>query len=117
MKTFVAEINGEAVIAFRAEDHEEAVAIVNEENGGLQLGLNGYSGLLRADGKPLWDGESEITARRATEDEHKRWLRARDAALGDAAEGGAIDPTMGDDPDDFAVYLIQATSVDDDEDA
>jgi hypothetical protein len=64
MKTYVAEIGGQAIIAFRAEDDDEAFDIVNEENGGLQLGLNGYVGLLRADGKVLWDGESEITARR-----------------------------------------------------
>jgi hypothetical protein len=70
IKTYVAEINGEAIIAFRAEDDDHANAIVNDEDGGLRSGHNGLSGLLRADGSVLWDGETEIKARRATDAEH-----------------------------------------------
>src|SRR5215813_14392155 len=100
MKTYVAEINGEAIMAFRAEDDDHTHEIVKEKDGGLQLGLNGFSGLLRADGRPLWDGQSEIRARLATDEEHQRWLKARDAETG---EGKQIDPSMDDDPDDFNV--------------
>jgi hypothetical protein len=57
MKTYVAEINGEAVMAFRAEDGDPALGIVNEEGGGLRLGLHD---VFRADGKPLWDRESRL---------------------------------------------------------
>jgi hypothetical protein len=113
METYVAEINGEAVMAFRAEDDDHAYDIVNEKDGGLQLGLNSYSGLLRADGNVLWDEKTEIKARRATEAEHQEWLKARDAETG---EGKRIDPSMDDDPDDFNVYLIPVMSVDEDED-
>jgi hypothetical protein len=114
METYVAEIDGQAIIAFRAEDDDEAYDIVNEENGGIQLGLNGFSGLLRADGKVLWDGESAIIARRATEDEHKQWLKGLDAGIGKATEGAPIDLSV-DDPDDCNVYLIPVIPVDDDE--
>jgi hypothetical protein len=43
MRTYVAEINGEALIVFRAEGDNEAHDIVNEKNANLQLGLNGFS--------------------------------------------------------------------------
>jgi hypothetical protein len=37
MRTYVAEINGEALIAFRAKGDDEAHDIINEKNGDLQL--------------------------------------------------------------------------------
>jgi hypothetical protein len=117
LKTYVAEINGEAIIAFRAEDDDDAYAIVNEENGGLQLGLSGFSGMLRADGRVLWDGEAEIKARPATEAEHERWRAARDAEIGNAHDGKQIDLSAGDSLDDFNLYLLPVTSVDEDEEA
>jgi hypothetical protein len=56
MQTYVAEINGEAILAFRAEDDEAARRIVCEEGSGFQVVVRGCSGLLRADGRALWDG-------------------------------------------------------------
>ena len=112
MKTYVAEINGEAIMAFRAEDDDAALGIVNEENGGLRLGL--YD-VLRADGKPLWDGESIISSRLATAAEHDQWLEVRDAEIG-IAEGKQINPEIGDDPDDYNVYLIPVIGLDDEDD-
>jgi hypothetical protein len=99
MKTYVAEINGEAIIAFRAESDDHASAMVNEKDGGLQLGLNGFSGLRRADGSVLWNGETEIKARRATDAEHERLCKARDAE----ADGDA---------DNFSIYLVPVKSID-----
>ncbi len=110
MKTYVAEINGEAVMAFRAEDDDAALGIVKEENGGLRLDL--YD-VLRADGKPLWDGESIISSRLATAAEHDEWLKVRDAEIA-AADGKQVNP--GDDPDDFNVYLIPVIDPDDEDD-
>jgi hypothetical protein len=111
MKTYVAEINGEAIIAFRAEDDDDAYAIVNEEDGGLQAGLNGFSGLVREDGLPLWGEQSEIKSRRATDEEHQRWLKVSNASK-------LMVRKMGDDPDDLSVYLIPTRPVEDeDEDA
>jgi hypothetical protein len=69
VKTYVAEIKGEAVVAFRAENDDMAYEIVNEKDDGMQLGL---SESLSADGSPLWDEKSEITARPATEDRRGR---------------------------------------------
>ena len=65
MELYVAEIGGEAILAFRAEDDDEAYESVHDEL---------FWGLLRADGKTvLWDGESEISVRRASADEYDRW--------------------------------------------
>jgi hypothetical protein len=110
MRTYVAEIDGEALIAFRAESDNDAYHIVNETNGDLQLGLNGFSGVVRVDGSPLWDGETEIKVRPATEGEDKIWLDARDAGFGESKQ---IDRPMGDDPDALNVYLIPTSAVDD----
>ena len=108
MRTYVAEINGEALIAFRAKGDNEAYDIVNEKNGNLQLGLNGFSGVVRPDGSALWDGETEIKVRLATDNEHKIWREALDAETG---EGKQIDPSMGSDPDALNVYLIPTSAV------
>jgi hypothetical protein len=110
MKTYVAEINGEAIMAFRAEDDVGALAFVNEENGDFQLGLHD---VVRADGKPLRDGESAISPRLATAAEHDQWLKVRNAETGAAADGKQIDPEMGGDLDDFSVYLIPVIDSDD----
>jgi hypothetical protein len=114
MKTYVAEINGEAIMAFRAEDDDAAFGIVNEENGGLQLGL--YDAL-REDGSPLWDGESTISSRLATAAEHDEWRKIRDAETGAAVDGKDIDAETGDDPDDLNVYLLPVIVPDNDDDS
>src|SRR5260370_7851095 len=77
MKIYVAEINGEAIMAFRAEDDVGALAFVNEENGAFQLGL---SDVVRTDGKPLWDRESTISPRLAPAAGHDQCLKALNAA-------------------------------------
>jgi len=115
MKTYVAEINGEAVVAFRAMDDDDAHDMVSDDEGDLQESLNESSGIVRADGSPLWDGKSEIIARPATEAEDESWRKARDAEIESADEGEAIDSELEDDFDDFTVYLISVKSVGDDE--
>jgi hypothetical protein len=104
MKTYVAEIKGEAILAFRAEDDDDAQEVVHEDNGGLQLGLNGFSGLLRADGRALWDGTSPIKWRLASSEEHEIW-RKSSRANAETAER-----------DDWNVYLVPVMSVDEDDD-
>jgi hypothetical protein len=61
MKTYVACIGGEAVLAFRAEDYDEARAMIDDEEGGMRSDLKALVG---ADGKPLWDGKSAIQGAR-----------------------------------------------------
>ena len=54
MKTYVARIGGKAVLAFRAQDDDEARAIIDDEEGSMRSDLKVPVGM---DGKPLWDGE------------------------------------------------------------
>jgi hypothetical protein len=115
MKTYVAEINGEAVVAFRAMDDDDAHDMVSDEDGDLQPSLNDSSGMVRADGSALWDGKSEILARPATEAEDESWHKARDAEIESSDEGEPIDSELEDDFDDFTVYLISVKSVGDDQ--
>lgn len=78
------EAHGRAVISFCNahdtpnevdEDLEEAEAYI--EDGALQEDLTVLRDL---DGKPLWDGESNLSVRRASAEEASRWKRAYDAA-------------------------------------
>jgi hypothetical protein len=115
MKTYVAEINGEAVMAFRAVDDDDAHDIVSDEDGDVQQSLNEESGVVRADGSPLWDGKSKIIARPATEAEDQSWREARDAEIENADEGEPIDAELEQDFDDFGVYLIPVKAADDEE--
>jgi hypothetical protein len=101
MKTYVVEIDGEAILAFRADNDEAAQRIICEEDAGLQFVLRGYSGLLRADGRVMWNGTSPIRRRLASPQEHERWLTLR------SARSGAPD-----DPDDWVVYLVPVISID-----
>jgi hypothetical protein len=102
MKTYVAVVDGEAILAFRAEDDDAAERIICEEDGGFQIVLRGYSGLLRADGRPLWDGTSPIRHRPASPQEHAQWLVPRNSQ-----------PETTDDPNDWVVYLVPVVSIDD----
>ena len=59
MNTYVALIAGKAVLAFRAEDDDEARAMVDDQAGSMRSDLKVLVG---TDGKPLWDGKSAIEA-------------------------------------------------------
>jgi hypothetical protein len=98
MNTFIAMIGGKAVLAFRAQDDEDARAIIDDPDGSLRSDLRT---LLDADGKPLWDGKSTIQVRDASAAQHREWEQARDQAISD----GEIDINAGDDPDEWNVYL------------
>jgi Asp-tRNA(Asn)/Glu-tRNA(Gln) amidotransferase A subunit family amidase len=63
MNTYIAIINGKAVLAFRAEDDDEARAIIEDEGGSMRSDLRALAGM---DGKSLWDGKSAIEVREAT---------------------------------------------------
>jgi hypothetical protein len=106
MRTYIVEIDGEAVMAFRAEDYAEARTRVHgeeSEQGGIKTVLLEYD---RDDGRPLWNGISKITARVANESEAQQWEKARGTATGLAHEGYLIDLQNGEDPDDFNAFLI-----------
>jgi hypothetical protein len=115
LKTYVAAINGEAVIAFRAIDDDDANDMVNDAEGELRESLDDSSGMVREDGSPLWDGKSEIVARRATEAEEESWREARDEEIADADDGEPTESEIEDGFDDFSVYLIPVKAADDEE--
>ena len=100
MNTYVAIIGGKAVLAFRAEDDDEARAMINDQGGSMRSDLKV---LLGADGKPLWDGKSVIEVREATAAQHAEWKQSRDQAIID----GEIDLDAGNNPDEWNVYLMR----------
>jgi hypothetical protein len=99
MKTYVAIIGGQAVLAFRAEDDDEARAMIDDQQGSMRSDLKVLVG---TDGKPLWDGKSAIEAREATGAQHAEWEQSRDQAISD----GEIDLDARNDPDEWNVYLM-----------
>jgi hypothetical protein len=98
MKTYVASIGGKAVLAFRAEDDEQARAMIDEHEGDVRSDLQVLVG---PDGKPLWDGKSAIQVREATPAQNAEWKQSRDQAISD----GEIDLDAGNDPNEWNVYL------------
>jgi hypothetical protein len=96
MKTYVASIGGQAVLAFRAEDDDQAQAVVAAASMRSDLQV-----LVDTDGKPLWDGKSAIEVREATAAQHAEWQQSRDQAISD----GEIDLDAGNDPDEWNVYF------------
>ena len=70
MQTYVAEIDGRAVIAFRASSAAEA-QIWLENNKAVRADLAASEN----GGPPLWDGKAEIVARAATFEKMAAWRR------------------------------------------
>ena len=98
MKTYVAIVGGNAVLAFRAEDDEKARAMNDDQEGGMRSDLKALVG---TDGKPLRDGKSAIQAQEATTAHHADCEQSRDQAISDEE----IDLDAGDNPDEWSVYL------------
>ena len=98
MKTYVACIGEEAVLAFRADNDDEAQAMIDDQEGSIRSDLKVLVG---TDEKPLWDGTSAIQMREATAAQHAEWEQSRDQAISDEE----IDLDAGDNPDEWSVYL------------
>jgi len=95
MNTYVVEIGGKPVLAFRAETDDEAEDAIEDEDG-MRSDLRELTG---PDGNRLWDGKSPLAVRRASAAEHAEWEQSRDKAITD----GEIDLDAGDDPDEWSV--------------
>jgi hypothetical protein len=104
MRTYIASIGGQAVMAFRAQDDDQARAIIEDPDGSMRSDLQTLVG---TDGKPLWDGKSAIEVREATAAQHAEWEQSRDQAISD----GEIDLDAGNDPEEWNVYLIDTPRV------
>jgi hypothetical protein len=99
MNTYIVSIRGQAVLAFRAEDHDQAREMIDDHEGNV---LSDLKTLVDTDGKPLWDGKTAIHVREASAAQHAEWEQSRDLAISD----GDIDLDAGDNPDEWNVYLI-----------
>ena len=75
MNTYVAVIDGKAVLAFRAVDDDQARAIIDDQEGSMRSDLKVLVG---TDGKPLWDGE--VRHSRARGDSGTTWRMGRGSA-------------------------------------
>jgi hypothetical protein len=61
MQTYVAEIEGRAIMAFRARNNEQAqVWVASEES------IRSDLVALESQGRPLWDGKTELVVRAAS---------------------------------------------------
>jgi hypothetical protein len=98
MKTYVACVGGQPVLAFRAEDDDVAHELIDNEEGSIRSDLKVLVGTGE---KPLWDGKSAIVMQEATAAQHAEWEQSRDQAIADEEIG--LDG--GDDPDEWSVYL------------
>jgi hypothetical protein len=98
MKTYVACVGEEAVLAFRAENDDQAHEMIDDKEGSVRSDLRVLVG---TDEKPLWDGRSAIHMREATAAQNAEWEQSRDQAISDEE----IDLAAGDDPDEWSVYL------------
>jgi hypothetical protein len=103
MKTYVACVGEEAVLAFRAENDDQAHEMIDDKEGSVRSDLRVLVG---TDEKPLWDGRSAIHMREATAAQNAEWEQSRDQAISDEE----IDLAAGDDPDEWSVYLTSIPS-------
>src|SRR5690349_14815615 len=113
MRTYVADVDGVPIVAFRAENNEHAQSLANDKGSELQESLRDFN---NPDGSPLWDGAAAILVRPATESEDDDWHTARDASVGEFSEGAVIDPNLGENLDDFILYLVPIVPSDNEED-
>ncbi|MBK1662502.1 hypothetical protein [Paracraurococcus ruber] len=91
MALFTVLVGGRPVLVFAEEDQEAATELATSLIGpDLQEFESG--------GQPVWDGQAPLSVRAADAAEAARWREG----LKDAQEDG----TAGEDPDDFAVFLL-----------
>jgi hypothetical protein len=73
LQTYVAEIDGRAIFAFRSSDESCAQAWL-DIHGLMRRSL----ARLESGGRAIWNGQSEIVARKATAHESTIWETSRD---------------------------------------
>jgi len=97
MDTYVAEIDGRAIFAFRAVDDARAQAWLD-----VHAIMRHRLEQLESSGQRIWNGEAHIAARKASAAEATVWSRLRDEAVGvDAIEH----------PDNITVWLIPTSDA------
>jgi hypothetical protein len=94
MQTYVAEIDGRAIFAFRSVDDSCAQAWL-DIHGLMRRTLE----RLHSDGKAVWDGQTAIVARKATSGESTTWQHSSDRVT---------DDDVLEEPDNITIWLIPA---------
>jgi len=92
MQTYVAEIDGRAIFAFRADDVVCAQAWLD-----IHAVMRHALETVQSGGRCIWNGEAQITARQATAAEATIWSKLSD----EVAEGDEIE-----EQDAITVWLI-----------
>jgi hypothetical protein len=92
MQTYVAEIDGKAIFAFRAADDACAQAWLD-----IHAVMRHRLERLESGGRRIWNGQAQITARRANAAEAKIWSELRD----EIADADQIEES-----DNITVWLI-----------
>ena len=90
MQTYVAEIDGRAIFAFRADDVACAQAWLD-----IHAVMRHALETVQSDGRRIWNGQAQIIARQATAAEATIWSKLSD----EVAEGDEIE-------DAITVWLI-----------
>ena len=102
MALFTVEVSGRPVLVFSEEDRGAAEELLASAIGPDLLDFE-------EDGRPVWDGEEELTVREARPEEAARW----EQGLAEAGEDGG----SGDEDDEGqAVFLIEAVDAGAEED-
>jgi hypothetical protein len=92
MTIFVAEINGQGIVAFSQPTADDALAWADDKDFRSDLLL-----LEGEDGRPIWDGRDEIYVREADSEEAKRWKSSFTEAMQDGEA---------EDAEDWVIYLV-----------
>jgi hypothetical protein len=94
MALFTVEVSGRPVLVFSEEDRGAAEELLASSIGPDLLDFEEAE-----EGRPIWDGEEELTVREARPEEEARWQQGLVEARQDDDSGGADDES-------HAVFLI-----------
>jgi len=95
MQTYIAEIDGRAIFAFRAVDDVNAQAWLD-----IHAVMRHTLETLHSGGRRIWNGQAQITARRASAKQATMWSKS-------SGEAAGSDPF--EDADSVTVWLIPTT--------
>ena len=100
MPLFTLEIAGRPVLVFSEDDRGGAEELVASSIGPDLLDFE------EEEGRPVWDGEEELSVRDADPEEAARWEQGRAEAQQDVDAAGDEEK-----PDGFAVFLIEVVDA------
>ena len=102
MAVFLAEINGQGIVAFNQPSADDALTWADDAD--FRSDLTCLEG---EDGRPLWDGRSEIYVREADPHEAEHW---KVSFTEERHDGDA------EDAEDWVIYLVPVTELPEEDD-